>query len=308
MPNYWRPYAQATLKIEAKFVPYVVGVIKAFREQFVADMQYKGKEYALSQLSLRTAHAELTPILQSIYKVAGLMGAKMTASEIKALVTQKDIHFISMHTKAAPFGRNLQWIQDVMNYLGKHLLKFVQNISDTMREDIVKILQRATDNHLSIADTISALEDEGLIKARAQVIVRTEVNRAGNVGHATAAQSLPYEVDKKWIGAADHRERHSHVLMNNRTIDEVGFYEVPVYENKVQIATDHMQFPGDPNAHVSNTANCRCRVIYLPKRDAQGRLIMREQSVAPVIPMRGSTVYTPAQIAAELKAHVVVTP
>jgi hypothetical protein len=307
MPNYWRPYAQATLKIEAKFVPYVVGVIKAFREQFISDMQFHGKEYALSQLTLRTAHSELAPILQSIYRSAGLMGAKMTSREIKALVTQKDLHFIYMRTKAASFGRNVQWVQDVMKYLETHMLKFVQKISDTMKEDIVKILQRATDNHLSIADTISALEDEGLIQARAQVIVRTEVNRAGNVGHSTAAQSLPYEVDKKWIGAGDHRERHSHVLMNNRTIDEAGFYEVPVYENKVQIATDRMQFPGDAGAHVSNVANCRCRVVYLPKRDAQGRLIMREQGVAPVVPMQGSTVYTPAQIAAELKAHIVVT-
>lgn len=306
MPNYWRPYAQATIKIEKRFVPYIAGVIKDYREKFISDYQYNGKDYAVSQLSTRIVHEQLVPILQSIYRVTGLMGARMTASEIKQLVTQKDMRMILMHTKGAGFGRNQQWVQDVMKYLETHMLKFVQKITDTMRDDIIKTLQKGVDSGWSIAETIDALRNQGVIEARAQVIARTEINRAGNVGHATAAKSLPYEVDKKWIGAGDHRERESHVMMNSRTIDELGYYDVPVFEHGGQIGTDHMQFPGDPNAHVSNTVNCRCRVVYLPKRDAQGRLIMREQSVATVIPMERPTTFTPAQIAAELKANIFV--
>ena len=96
-------------------------------------------------------------------------------------------------------------------------------------------------------------------------------------------------------------------MTDNHVTDENGFFRVPIYSGKKRIGTDEMLFPGDPTADKRNTINCRCRVIYIPKRDAQGRLIMRDRTQAQVIPIRRIPRYTPEEIAAQLKAHATIT-
>lgn len=299
MPNNWNSFARKTKALQDSYAPKVVTLTKAFRKQFISDLEKHGQQHAINNLNRFVFNEPLTPLLQSIYKTAGLMGAKMTADEIKAFVKQEQ--------KAGSFGRNEQWVRDVLKFLQLHMLKFVQEITDTMRTDILNILQKGIDEQLSLPQIVANLKSEGLIEARAKVIARTEIVRAANVGHSVAAKSFPYEVNKKWQAARDHRTRHSHVLTNNHMVDENDFFKVPVYKGKVQIGFDEMLYPGDANAHPSNTVNCRCRVIYEPKRDANGNLIMRNENIAPVIPMRRPTVYNPAQIAAELKAHATVS-
>jgi hypothetical protein len=87
---------------------------------------------------------------------------------------------------------------------------------------------------------------------------------------------------------------------------EYGAFKVPIYKGDELLGYDEMQFPGDPSAHASNTVNCRCRVLYIPKRDQQGKLILRSSTTATIIPMRSTNnTVTPAhQIAAALKAHI----
>lgn len=294
MIDKWKPYARKTLALEKVFRPKLIRVIKAFRKEFINDLQQHGNNIALANLQQRLASNELTAAMQSIYMKAGLMGAKMTTEELKK-VEQKG------------FGRNERWIRAVIDYLKIHLLGFIQDITETMRNDIITILQKAVDGGWGIAETVKQLQSENLIKARATLIARTEINRAANTGHSIAAKELPYEVDKQWIAADDHRTRQSHRMIDNHTVDENGFFRVAIYSGKKQIGWDEMQFPGDPHAHPSNTCNCRCRVIYIPKRDSQGRLILRDRTQAQVIPMRRVPRLEPAEIAAQLKSHVTIT-
>jgi uncharacterized protein with gpF-like domain len=227
------------------------------------------------------------------------MGARLTASEIKEAAKREQ--------KAANFGRNDQWIRDVIKFLQLHMLALVQNITDTMRDDILRVLQKGIDEQLSIPDIVRNLQAAGLIQARAKVIARTEVIRAANVGHATAARSFPYEVNKKWSAVKDNRTRHSHIFINGHMVDEEDVFKVPVYQgDKPTGQIDEMLYPGDPDAHPSNTINCRCRVLFEPKRDSAGNLVMRQQGLAPVIPIRRPQTIDPAQIAAILKSKVVV--
>jgi uncharacterized protein with gpF-like domain len=282
--------------LEIQYIPKIITVTKDFRKEFISDLQTHGQHTAISNLQQLTFADKLAPLIQSIYKSAGLTGAKITADEIKASVKQK----------AASFGRNEAWIREVIKYLQLHLLGFVQDITDTMRADILNILQKGIDEQLSIPQIVKNLTSTGLIQARAKVIARTEIVRAANVGHSIAARSFPYEVNKKWSAANDHRTRHSHVYINAHMVDENDYFKVPVYKGKVQIGWDEMLYPGDSNAHASNTINCRCRVIYEPKRDSAGNLIMRDINQAPVIPMRRPTQYDLPQIAAILKSQVTV--
>jgi uncharacterized protein with gpF-like domain len=225
------------------------------------------------------------------------MGAKMTAEELKTAVKEQ---------KAAGFGRNEQWIAAVINYLKIHMLGFVQDITNTMRDDILKVLQKGIDENLTIPEIVANLRKTNLIEARATVIARTEIIRAANVGHSIAARSTPFEVNKKWNAANDSRTRHSHVFINQHMVDENDYFNVPIYEGDKKIGTEQMLYPGDPNASAGNTINCRCRVTYLPKRDSAGNLVRRNTSQAPVVPMRQVPRYSPEQIAAILKSKVTI--
>jgi hypothetical protein len=299
MPNHWKPYAQRTKKLEDTFTPKLIRVIKSFRKQFIQDLQTHGEQYAKSQLHSVIWSDELTPLIQSIYKTAGLLGARILSSEQKA--------FVKQGAKAGGFGRNERWIRQVIDFLKTHMLNFVQNITSTMRDDILNVLQKSVDNGWGIAETVKQLMRADLVEARATVIARTEINRAANTGHSIAAKELPYEVDKKWIAAHDHRTRESHRIIDAHQVGENDFFNVPVFKGKIQIGTEEMLYPGDPNASAGNTINCRCRVIYIPKRDAQGKLILRQPNQATIIPMRQIPRYSPEQIAAQLKAHVSIT-
>jgi uncharacterized protein with gpF-like domain len=292
----WLQFARLTHKLELQYRPKIIAIIKDYRKDFINDLQNHGQHQAIANLQKQQS-ANLPILIQTIYKSAGLTGAKITADEIKASVKQK----------AAGFGRNEQWIRDVINYLKTHLLDLVQNITETMRQDIVKILQKGIDEQLSIDEIVRNLQSAGLIEARANVIARTEIVRAANVGHSVAARSFPYEVNKKWSAAMDHRTRHSHVFINAHMVDENDFFKVPDYKGDTPLGTfSQMLYPGDAEAPAAQTINCRCRVIYVPKRDTAGNLIMRDTAQAPVIPMRQIPSYTPAQIAAILKANVSV--
>jgi uncharacterized protein with gpF-like domain len=298
--NNWTIFARRTLALEKQLRPKLISLTKDFRSQFISDLQNHGKDAAISNLQQTTIADKLAPTLQYVYKTAGLMGAKMQWEELKQSVKQGQ--------KAGGFGRNEQWIQDVINYLKLHLLKFIQDISETMRQDMINILQKGIDEQLSISEIVKNLQATGLIEARAKVIARTEIVRAANVGHSVAAKSFPYEVNKRWSSAKDHHTRHSHVYINGHVVDENDFFKVPDYKGDKPLGTfSEMLYPGDSEAPAAQTINCRCRVLYQAKRDQAGNLIMRDQTQAPVIPMRRIPSYEPAQIAAILKSNISVT-
>lgn len=291
--NQWEIFAKKTLVLEKKYVIFVTRVIVNFRSSFIDHLKTNGKDYAVQRLHLTHISPELTKLLQSIYKEAGLLGARMSYDEFKA------------NQKAANFGRNAKWIQEVINFLRLHLLKFVSRITETMRNDIIKVLEKATEEGWSIDRTVQELRRKDVVQARARTIARTEIVRAANVGHQVGAKSLPYEMNKKWISAKDHRTRHSHREVNNHVTDEEGTFRVGIYEGDKLVGYEEMKYPGDANAHPSNTINCRCRIIFEAKRDSHGKLIPRSSNTATIIPMQEQYTTLPAhQIAAALKAHI----
>lgn len=300
MPNNWRLFAQKTKALEDAFTPRIARVIRQFREEFIRDMETNGKDAAVANLQMQIPHQSIVRILDRIYRTAGIMGARLTYTETSRLARAAQ--------KAANFGRSARWIQAVLGFLNHFMLRFVAAITNTMREDILRVLNKAVEEGWSIDRTITELRSSGLIEKRARVIARTEIVRAANVGHRVGAQSLPYEVDKRWSAANDHRTRHSHREVHNHQTAELGLFRVPIYRGDAPTgAYDEMLHPGDPEASPQNTINCRCRVIYIPKRDAQGKLVMRNPNQATIIPMRSTvTAFTPEQIAAELKSRVFI--
>lgn len=282
----WRQYARFLFKFEQAYQPKILKALKKQYSSFTSDLKAHGLEHARNNLNLQTFNEDMLVIVRDIYRRVGLWGAKLQYQELQQAAKEKQ--------KAAGFGRNEEWIRQVLDYLQLFALEFVQNISDTTRRDILKVLERGAAENLTINEIVRELTMTGLPETRSRTIARTEIVRAANVGHQMGARSFPYEVNKKWIAAGDHRTRHSHRFINNHVVDETGLFKVPVYKGDTPTGQfDEMNAPGDPDASAANTVNCRCRVIYEPKTDAKGNLILRREQ-APVIPIRRtSTNITP---------------
>jgi hypothetical protein len=123
------------------------------------------------------------------------------------------------------------------------------------------------------------LSDENLAYSamRARRIVRTEVMRSSNIGAMKGAEAHGFYVDKEWISARDKRTRRipedefDHVKMDGVV---VPFEEPFTSTGKKGEPVVAMQ-PGDLSAPAGFTINWRCTIGFIPKRDANGRLLRK---------------------------------
>lgn len=127
-----------------------------------------------------------------------------------------------------------------------------------------------------IADAIrtgTALSDEYIDKAvaayarrylkyRSEVIARTEGIRAVNTGNhllwkqtVTDGKLRADQIKRQWIYTHDDRTRPAHRLIPSMNPDGVGLNE------PFSSILGPILYPGDPDADISNTANCRCTVF-----------------------------------------------
>lgn len=81
----------------------------------------------------------------------------------------------------------------------------------------------------------------------------TGAENAGRVDGFKRAEKMGIEMEQVWVATLDMRTRHEH-----RELDGVT---VPVGEPWVTSDGDKIRFPGDPEAELRLTYNCRCTVI-----------------------------------------------
>jgi uncharacterized protein with gpF-like domain len=150
------------------------------------------------------------------------------------------------------------------------------------------IVTKGINEGLSIEEIVKLLKsDEQLSYSafRARRIARTEVMRASNIGAMKGAEAHDFEVDKQWISARDSRTRRipedtfDHVALDGVI---VGYDEPFTSVGKEGQPVSAMQ-PGDITAPAGFTINCRCAVGFIPKRDRNGRLILKPRLDAATI-------------------------
>ncbi len=114
----------------------------------------------------------------------------------------------------------------------------------------------------------------GAPMSRTKTIARTEGHRIQQTSAVNAQQKAKAkgaDVLKQWDAALDGRTRDSH-----RQVDG----EIKELDEKF---SNGLMFPGDPNGGAAEVINCRCQEIHIPRWDAEGGFLKRDNFTGEVL-------------------------
>lgn len=131
--------------------------------------------------------------------------------------------------------------------------RFDRSVSAAMRDGIPvkgealsKIIGRLSDRNLLLRGEMLARTETMMALGSARDESMRQQIEAGKV----AAQ----DVQKIWRSAGDNRVRHTHRVLNGKSIGVDGVFITPTGAP--------LRFPGDPKAPISEISGCRCRLQY----------------------------------------------
>lgn len=273
--EYSERYAAQSKRIERKYMKEVLNALEWQVKQALPIIRDKGPAGAMGLIDLQVFNEKIEPVITGIHLTSGLFFANKGLREINAQARK-------MKAKAANFGFNDEWAERIIAYFRQFLLnKSVFPISQTTRDQIMSVLQQATNEGWGYDKIAAELQDPQLLLWRARRIVRTENTLASFYGLRLATEKSEYETGKEWIAANDHRTRHGHRKVDGEVVDEDGRFQVGVYNHKgILLRTEMMFGPGDPEASAENVINCRCTTALVAKRDERGKLIPKTTLLA----------------------------
>lgn len=264
-------YAAQSKRVERKYMKGIFEALEWQVKQALPIIKQKGPAGAMGLIDMQVFNEKIEGVLTNLHLTSGLFFANKGLREINAEVRK-------IKAKAANFGFNDEWAEQIIAYFRQFLLsKSVYPISQTTRDQIIALLEQATNEGWGYDKIAAELQNPSLLLWRARRIARTENVLAMNYGLKIAAEKSDYETAKEWISANDHRTRHGHRRVDGEVVDEEAKFAVGVYNSKgIWLRTEMMTGPGDPSASAENIINCRCTSALIPKRDERGRLIQKE--------------------------------
>jgi mRNA-degrading endonuclease toxin of MazEF toxin-antitoxin module len=271
--EYWMKVERLRAQLDAKYFNATKdSILKQFK-RFAKDIEIYGIDAARTRLGLDLWEKELIKVFEDLYKEAAVLFGNATYRALK----------IEANRKAETFGFNREWTAALLDFLMKQGFVLVADITKTTKDKLLAIVTKGVEDGLGVDEIVKLiLSDEQLAYAafRARRIVRTEVMRASNMAAMKGAEAHGFEVDKIWISARDSKTRRipedefDHWEMDGVV---VPFKEPFTSTGKKGEPVVAMQ-PGDLSAPAGFTINCRCTVGFIPKRDANGNLIMKPKT------------------------------
>lgn len=259
-----RPSVAAEVKLQGKIEAIIKKRFRAVAQ--VARSQGYAFAYAFAGRPLYDDNT-FKPISEMYLSVATYY-ARRTYNES---ITAFDAMMKGMHLPGqwkSPRRFDALWRAALEQWLRLHGATFVQDINNTTRKDLMRILNKSSEAGISQEDVYNLLIKSNIPMIRAARIARTETTRAVNAGILLGAASLPYETMKEWVTAEDEKVRtspFSHTKLHGTVIPLDSAFN----------NGEDIRFPGDPLASAENVINCRCMLKILPNLDNRRRPIFR---------------------------------
>ena len=268
--QYWRKTQMLRIDIEKKYINAIQKSVFNEFKSFAKSIEKNGVEASISQLGLNLWEKELIKVFETMYKETVVTFGNAVYRVLK----------IEAKQKGETFGFNAQWTKEIIEFLMVKGFTLVAGITQTTKKRLIDIANIGIQEGLSVDEIVKLILDDKELQyssMRAMRIVRTEVMRASNMGAMKGAEAHGFQVDKQWISARDSRTRRipddefDHVELDGVVVP----FDQPFTSNGKKGESVVAMQPGDISAPAGFTINCRCTVGFIPKRDANGRLIMK---------------------------------
>jgi hypothetical protein len=276
--EYFRKVERLRRQLENKYVKsFEKSILKQF-DNFANRVKRNGIGAARSSLGLDLWEKDLMKLFENLYKESVITFGNAVYRALK----------IEANRKANTFGFNREWTNEIMAFLMKDGFSLVSNITSTTKKKLLLIVQKGVEEGLSVDEIVRLIKSDEQIayaKFRAQKIVRTEVMRSSNMASIMAAKKHDFVVNKQWISARDSRTRRipeesfDHVKLDGI----VKEFDEPFDSTSKDGVEFTAQQPGDPSAPPGFTINCRCTIAFIPQRDKNGNLILKNKPNQPQI-------------------------
>lgn len=281
--KYSKKVERINRRLESVWLPKVQKAIQLKASIVITRLRAGGTNSAFNYISTDLGNSALSVQVKNLYRQVGLIHAKRVNDELRS--EPRILKSIVELFQTKRIGFNSQWAMFVNDYLSKFLFdKITFQVNGTTRDALMRAIQAGINEGLGVDDIIRRLEDWPFARFQAARIVRTEINRAANVGAMAGGSTFQFEQQKEWIAAMDNRTRgtdpkdhaNHRELDGNIVNDDATFTDVR--------NGDQLQFPGDPSASAASTINCRCSVALVAKRDERGRLIPKQSRISVIQP------------------------
>ena len=246
--NYYRDiYSSFQKRKEREWTPKINAALKEQTQQFLTAWQHTSKEHAIHAVT----YFPLQKVLHELYIQVGVQwGAKVNAQ------VKRD----ALKLKRMPIGFSEMLIRLITEYFMENLLSDVQDITETSRKEIMKVLIKADELGWSHDETVANLSAPELTAARSRLIARTETVTSSNLAGDMAARATGLNLKKEWVAVDDSRTRNHH-----RDVDGVV---LPI-DDKFNVGGTLMLRPGDRGTTENRTpakevCNCRCVLVHIP--------------------------------------------
>ena len=242
--------AKLMLKISEKYTKKYTRILKNRRQatidKTVKEFERTGSEKVIDDIK----EPYLKPLLKQLYlSVAAEIGTLQLSSFGQKASIEKQ-----------------SWYKKVIAYIDAEVGEKVKTISETFKDDFLRIIKFETTAAQAeslginaIANKIGAKMTE-LLGWQALRIAQTEVLSAASVAQNESVKSVGVPYQKTWV-AAMINTRHSHKAMHGTIAKNDGMFVLP--------DGSKMEYPRDARfgAPAGEIINCQCFVIYEPKRD-----------------------------------------
>jgi hypothetical protein len=250
----------------------VLSSLNKVKNDLINHINSSGVESGLASLSNLIVH-DVAKDVKELYVEVGLYHAKRNHREL-------------VKVKQLPgLGFSQEWVNNILRVLQEFLInKILFNASETTRLMLYNIVSTGIEKGWGVREIVNNLEEYDGLKYQAERIVRTETNRAANLGTMEAGKSSKFEQQKEWISIRDTRTRGAsrkdhanHLALHGQVVD----LEMPFTDPRNM---DQLMQPGDPQALAESTINCRCTMALIMKRDENGRLIPKKNRINVIMP------------------------
>ncbi len=250
---------------------------KYWAPKFFAALRVQYQQFIHATGSTQSRLMSISPepvrrVLKPLYIDAGVTyGAKVYASLPKK--PRKALFKARM-----PIGFNEEMTAIINQYFETGWLDTSEQITDTTRELIQRVMTQAENEGRSLEWIVNELEHESvdISRNRSRLIARTETVTAANQAGFFAAAKTGLLQQKEWLAANDNRTRPDHVNVSGSRVGMEDYFTVG--DSRMLLPGARVQENGLPTP-AEEVCNCRCVCLYISQRNAAGRLIEHDYGV-----------------------------